>query len=281
MSNGKTGPNSIDDYMKQFPKEVEEILQSLRQTIKDAAPEATEKMSYQMPTFYLNGNLVHFAAYDKHIGFYPAPSGIEAFKEELSRYKGAKGSVQFPIDEPMPLDLIRKIVKFRVEENRTLPQKKGAKVYENYSTPEDYINQQPPERQAALTRLWEIMKTNLPAGFEIDISYGMIGFVVPHSIYPQGYHVNPKEPLPFLGLANQKHYIAVYHLGVYADQTLMDWFVSSYEALNIGKLDMGKSCIRLKNIDRIPYDLIGELCSKMSVESYVSLYEANRPGKKE
>lgn len=121
----KVGPNSIDDYIKQFPADVQVILQSLRQTIKDAAPEATEKMSYQMPTFYLNGNLVHFAAYDKHIGFYPAPRGIEAFKEELSQYKGAKGSVQFPIHEPMPLDLIGKIVKFRVEENKKLPEKKA------------------------------------------------------------------------------------------------------------------------------------------------------------
>jgi uncharacterized protein YdhG (YjbR/CyaY superfamily) len=281
MKDDKAGPGSIDDYIKQFPTEVQVILQSLRHTIRDAAPEATEKMSYQMPTFYLNGNLVHFAAYEKHIGFYPAPSGIEAFKDELSKFKGAKGSVQFPIDVPLPLELIKKIVRFRVEENSKLPEKKVAKVYQNYSTPEEYIKEQPPERQTALARLWEIMKTNLSVGFEVDISYGMIGFAVPHSIYPKGYHVDPNVPLPFLGLANQKHYIAVYHLGLYADKSLMDWFVTSYETLNIGKLDMGKSCIRFKNIDRIPYELIGELCTKMSVESYVSLYEANRSGKME
>lgn len=279
MKNSKAGPGSIDDYILQFPTNVQEILQTLRQTIKDAAPEAEEKMSYQMPTFYLKGNLVHFAAYEKHIGFYPAPSGIEAFKKELSVYKGAKGSVQFPIDDPMPLDLIRKIVKFRVEENGKLPGKKEVKTYEDFSSPEDYIKQQPEERKIALTNLLQAIKANLPAGFEEAIQYGMIGFVVPHSVYPKGYHVDPKEPLPFLGLANQKGYIALYHMGLYADKPLMDWFVASYKALNIGKLDMGKSCIRFKKMEQIPFDLVGELCSKMSVETYVSLYEINRPGK--
>lgn len=108
---------TTDEYIAQFPPDVREILQNLRAVIKEAAPEATEKISYQMPTFYLNGNLVHFAAYARHIGFYPAPSGIEAFKEELSPYKGAKGSVQFPLDKPLPIDLIGRIVRFRVSEN--------------------------------------------------------------------------------------------------------------------------------------------------------------------
>lgn len=108
---------TTDEYIAQFPPDVREILQNLRAVIKEAAPEATEKISYQMPTFYLNGNLVHFAAYARHIGFYPAPSGIEAFKEELSPYKGAKGSVQFPLDKPLPMDLITGIVRFRVSEN--------------------------------------------------------------------------------------------------------------------------------------------------------------------
>lgn len=108
---------TTDEYIAQFPPDVREILQNLRAVIKEAAPEATEKISYQMPTFYLNGNLVHFAAYARHIGFYPAPSGIEAFKEELSPYKGAKGSVQFPLDKPLPMDLISRIVRFRVSEN--------------------------------------------------------------------------------------------------------------------------------------------------------------------
>ena len=116
--------DTIDDYILHFPDDVQEILLKVRQAIKDSAPEAEEKISYQMPTFYLYGNLVHFAAYKNHIGFYPTPSGIEAFKDELSVYKGAKGSVRFPIDEPMPLDLIKKIVEFRVKENIEKYQKK-------------------------------------------------------------------------------------------------------------------------------------------------------------
>lgn len=109
--------NEIDKYISDFPKEVQLILEQIREIIKSAAPEAQEKISYGIPTFTLKGNLVHFAAYKNHIGFYPSPSGIEAFKNELSTYKGAKGSVQFPLDKPMPVDLIYKIVKFRVNEN--------------------------------------------------------------------------------------------------------------------------------------------------------------------
>lgn len=109
--------NTIDEYIMQFPLEVQEKLKTLRKVIKEAAPEAEEKISYKMPTFTLHGNLVHFAGYKNHIGFYPAPSGIEVFKEELSKYKGAKGSVQFPIKESLPYELIVKIVKYRVIEN--------------------------------------------------------------------------------------------------------------------------------------------------------------------
>jgi uncharacterized protein YdhG (YjbR/CyaY superfamily) len=108
---------TIDEYISQFPPEVQEILNKLRKVIKEAAPEAKEKFSYQMPTFYLKGNLVHFAAYKNHIGFYPTPSGIEAFRDKLSAYRGAKGSVQFPIDKPLPYELVSEIVKFRVAEN--------------------------------------------------------------------------------------------------------------------------------------------------------------------
>jgi uncharacterized protein YdhG (YjbR/CyaY superfamily) len=108
---------TIDDYIAGFPKDVQVILEELRATIRKAAPEAEETINYQIPTFTLNGNLVHFAAYKNHIGFYPTPSGIAAFKKELSAYEGAKGSVQFPIDKPLPLRLITKIVKFRVKEN--------------------------------------------------------------------------------------------------------------------------------------------------------------------
>lgn len=118
---------SIDDYIATFPEDIQPILKTLRATIKAAAPEATEKFSYQLPTFFLNGNLVHFAAFKNHIGFYPTPSGIEAFKEELSVYKGAKGSVQFPIDEPLPLELVSRIVQFRVAENVAKGKKGGKK----------------------------------------------------------------------------------------------------------------------------------------------------------
>jgi len=118
---------TIDEYISMFPDEVQTILNQVRQTIRGAAPEAGETINYQMPTFTLNGNLVHFAAFKTHIGFYPTPTGIEAFKEELAPYKGAKGSVQFPIDQPMPLSLIRRIVKYRVKENlERKPKKKSS-----------------------------------------------------------------------------------------------------------------------------------------------------------
>lgn len=112
----QTKVTTVDEYILQFPVEVQAILQTLRKLVKDISPEAEEKMSYQMPTYYLKGNLVHFAAYKNHIGFYPTPTGIEAFKDELSDYKSAKGSVQFPIDKPIPFELIKRIVEFRVGE---------------------------------------------------------------------------------------------------------------------------------------------------------------------
>jgi len=108
---------TIEEYISMFPDDVRTILNQVRQTIRAAAPEAQETINYQMPTFTLNGNLVHFAGFKNHIGFYPTPTGIEAFKDELSAYKGAKGSVQFPLDQPMPLSLIRRIVEYRVKEN--------------------------------------------------------------------------------------------------------------------------------------------------------------------
>ncbi len=120
-------PTNIDEYIAGFPKETQAIMEQVRATIRQAAPEASETISWQMPTFVLNGNLVHFAAFKNHIGFYPVPSGIEAFKEELSVYKQGKGSVQFPINKPMPLDLIARIVKFRVEENLQKASKKKEK----------------------------------------------------------------------------------------------------------------------------------------------------------
>ena len=117
MKNDKVGFTSTDEYIATFPAEIQKILEELRATIKAAAPDAEEKISYQMPTFALKGNLIHFAAFTNHIGLYPTPSGIEAFKRELSIYQGAKGSIKFPMDKPLPLKLISKIVKFRVAEN--------------------------------------------------------------------------------------------------------------------------------------------------------------------
>ena len=120
-------PATVDEYISAFPKDVQQILQSVRSAIRKAAPHAEETINYQMPTFKLNGNLVHFAGYKNHIGFYPAPSGIQEFSKELSVYKGAKGSVQFPLSEPMPLTLIGKIVKFRVTEAKKNDDKKRKK----------------------------------------------------------------------------------------------------------------------------------------------------------
>jgi len=113
----QTKPKNIDEYIARFPEDVQEILQKTRMTIRKAAPGAEETIKYQLPTFTLHGNLVHFGGFKEHIGFYPVPSGIEAFKDELSVYKGGKGSIQFPLDQPIPYDLISKVVKFRVQEN--------------------------------------------------------------------------------------------------------------------------------------------------------------------
>jgi uncharacterized protein YdhG (YjbR/CyaY superfamily) len=109
---------TMDDYIRMFPREVQKKLESIRKLVHELAPEAQEKISYQIPTFYLNGNLVHFAAFKTHIGFYPTPSGVSEFQEELSKYKNGKGSVQFPLDEALPMELIKRMVKFRIEKNQ-------------------------------------------------------------------------------------------------------------------------------------------------------------------
>jgi uncharacterized protein YdhG (YjbR/CyaY superfamily) len=127
MTKHETAPKDIDDYIAGFPPDVRQILEQVRATIRGAAPGAEETISYQIPTFRLEGNLVHFAAFKKHIGFYPAPAGIDEFKDELSRYKGGKGSVQFPLDKPMPFDLIRRVVEFRVKENLVKAETRGKK----------------------------------------------------------------------------------------------------------------------------------------------------------
>ena len=133
----------------------------------------------------------------------------------------------------------------------------------------------PADRAEYFNRLHEVILKNLPKGFEAGISYGGLGYVVPHSLYPAGYHCKPVEPLPFAGIASQKNSINFYHMGIYADPKLLEWFVTEYPKHSKQKLDMGKSCIRFKKWDEIPYQLIGELMKKMSAETWIELYENN------
>lgn len=140
---------------------------------------------------------------------------------------------------------------------------------------EDYIQQLPEDRKEPIERLRKVILDNLPEGFEETILYGMIGYVVPHSIYPEGYHVDPKLPLSFIGLASQKNNISLYHSGVYMFPEVLEWFEEQYPTYVKTKLDMGKSCIRFKNMQTIPYQLIGQLCEKITVAQYVSKYEEN------
>jgi len=141
------------------------------------------------------------------------------------------------------------------------------------TTPEQYLSELPDDRKEAMLKLRNAIKENLPQGFEEVISYGMLGYVVPHYIYPSGYHCDPKLPLPFINLASQKNFIALYHMGIYADKNLESWFVSEYPKHVKSKLDMGKSCIRFKKMDDIPFDFIGELAAKVSVDDWISNYE--------
>ncbi|WP_108867482.1 DUF1801 domain-containing protein [Aquimarina aquimarini] len=141
-------------------------------------------------------------------------------------------------------------------------------------TPDEYIDAIPEERKAPMSTLRKVIKDNLPKGFSEQISYGMIGYVIPHNIYPNGYHCDPKLPLPFMNIASQKNFIAIYHSGIYADPNLMKWFVTEYPKYVKTKLDMGKSCIRFKKIDTIPMKLIGELASKMTPKAWINLYES-------
>lgn len=138
----------------------------------------------------------------------------------------------------------------------------------------EYLESLPDDRKQAMVKLRDAILKNLPEGFEEGMSYGMMGWAVPHSTYPQGYHCDPKQALPFLGMASQKNFIAVYHMGVYADKELYDWFVSEYPKYVKTKLDMGKSCIRFKKMETIPYELIGELASKMTVQQWIDLYKS-------
>ena len=145
----------------------------------------------------------------------------------------------------------------------------------NKDSVKDYINLLESDRKKTITQLINVIEQNIPKGFEKVMNYGMPSFVVPHSIYPKGYHVTPDLPLPFIGIASQKNHIGFYHMGLYADSKLLDWFISEYPKYCKLKLDMGKSCIRFKNISEIPYELIGILSSKMTVKDWIDIYEKN------
>ena len=141
--------------------------------------------------------------------------------------------------------------------------------------PEEYIAQIPEERIPYFKKLRQIILDNIPEGFEEQMNYGMIGYVVPKSIYPNGYHCDTTLPLPFANIANQKNFIALYHMGIYANPEILDWFVSEYPKHSKRKLDMGKSCVRFKKAEEIPFDLVAELMQKMTVKEWVTLYEKN------
>ncbi|MHC2993128.1 hypothetical protein OB13_16645 [Pontibacter sp. HJ8] len=140
------------------------------------------------------------------------------------------------------------------------------------AAPELYLAQLPDDRKSIMTELRNVILRNLPAGFEEVMSYGMIGYVVPHTLYPAGYHCDPKLPLPFLGIASQKNHLAVYHMGIYADENLLNWFRNAYTRHSKTKLDMGKSCIRFKKPEHVPLQLIGVLASKMTPQQWIDTY---------
>lgn len=142
------------------------------------------------------------------------------------------------------------------------------------TTPDEYISQLPGDRKDAITKLRNEINSNIPEGFEEVMNYGMIGWVVPHSTYPAGYHTDPKLPLPFIHIASQKNHIAVYHMGVYSDKKLLDWFTSEYANQSKIKLDMGKSCVRFKKPEHVTYELIGELAGKMTAQQCINIYES-------
>ena len=141
------------------------------------------------------------------------------------------------------------------------------------TTVEAYLKELPDDRREAVSKLRKIILQNLPKGFKEGMGYGMIGYVVPHSMYPAGYHCTPELPLPFMSLASQKNFIAIYHMGVYANPGLLKWFTEEYVKAGVGKLDMGKSCIRFKKEENIPYKLIGELTAKVTPQKWIEYYE--------
>ena len=153
-------------------------------------------------------------------------------------------------------------------------------MHSNTASVEEYINLVPAAQREAIISLRKVIRENIPTGFAEEMSYGMIGYVVPHSLYPKGYHCNPKLPLPFLNIAAQKNFIALYHMGLYSNPALLNWFTNEFLNHSKKKPDMGKSCIRFKNQETIPYQLIGELAKRMSVQEWIDTYESifiNKP----
>lgn len=143
------------------------------------------------------------------------------------------------------------------------------------SSPQEYFNSLPEERKTAMNELRKVILDHLPKGFSEEMSYGMVGYVVPHSIYPAGYHCSPELPLPFMAIASQKNFISFYHMGLYADKQTMDWFLEEYPKYTTAKKDMGKSCLRFKKPELIPFELIGQLVKKISVQDWIGIYESN------
>lgn len=150
----------------------------------------------------------------------------------------------------------------------------------NAATPDEYFGSLPEEHKKIMTELRNVIKNNLPEGFEEQMSYGMVGYVVPHSLYSEGYHCDPKLPLPFMSIASQKNFVAVYHMGIYSDPKLLNWFSTEFKKQSKNRLDMGKSCIRFKKPEHVPIKLIGELAGKMTPKEWISIYDRIIKGKK-
>jgi len=140
-------------------------------------------------------------------------------------------------------------------------------------TPDQYVDQLSDDRKLVVNKLRKTILENIPEGFEETMGYGMIGYIVPHTIYPAGYHCDPKLPLPFMGIASQKNFVALYHMGLYSNKELMTWFINEYPKYSKAKLDIGKSCIRFKKMDQIPYELIAQLTRKITVNEWIETYE--------
>ncbi len=167
-----------------------------------------------------------------------------------------------------------KQIKLIFDHPETRNLKPETKMQSTAKTPDQYIKELPEDRREVMQKLRETINKNIPHGFEEIMQYGMISYVVPHSRYPKGYHCKPSDALPFLSIASQKNHIAFYHMGVYLDTKLYAWFTSEYTKHAKGKLDMGKSCIRFKNPNNIPFELLGELSSKISVDEWIERYES-------